>query len=406
MNMFITVSAYWDYKWETIECGILSDANVTLCSRPTAIGGEKNDRQISWNSNMVMASMVPNVPFLLLNASFGHHFKTTPRLLLSLIFVILLFGVTCGVTKVNTDHWQDNFWTGTIISIVLINISSAIFQGGLIGLPGKFPPQYMGIIFGGQAFGGIFASVTNVLVILLGVDPPNAAFFCFLVAVLFLGTALICFIVATRSEFFQYYLDESKVPSTEITNVEQRVLPWNVFKTISVYGISVFLIFAVTLTCFPAITVFAKSSSPSSEWGTKYFIPVCCSVLFNVGDWLGRFSAEMILWPKPGRFGMFFVLVLSLLRLAFIPLFMFCNIPDSIRHFTDGLGVFKHDIAYVVIMALFSLSNGYLSCICMMSAPQLCDGSEVQTATSMMVALLGLGFSTGSLMSYPIKSLL
>ena len=49
----------------------------------------------------------------------------------------------------------------------------------------------MGIVFGGQAFGGIFASVTNVLVILLGVDPPNAAFFCFLVAVLFLGTALV-----------------------------------------------------------------------------------------------------------------------------------------------------------------------------------------------------------------------
>ena len=82
------------------------------------------------------------------------------------------------------------------------------------------------------------------------------------------------------------------------------------------YGISVFLIFAVTLGCFPAITVFAKSSSPESEWGTKYFIPVCCFVLFNVGDWLGRFSAEMIQWPKPGRFGMFFVLVLTLLRIG------------------------------------------------------------------------------------------
>jgi len=430
-NMFITVSAYWDYKWGTVECGgtTLSDANVTLCSRPSPIGADKNDEQISWNSNMAMASMVPNVAFLLLNASFGHHFKTTPRLLVSLIFVILLFGLTCGMTKLDTDQWQDNFWTGTIISIVLININSAIFQGGLLGLAGKFPPQYMGIVFGGQAFGGIFASVTNVLVILLGVDPPNAAFFCFLVAVLFLGTALVCFLVATRSEFFQYYLDEKKVPTTEITNVEddttddvkgkflqnseveikapkQRVLPWNVFKTISVYGISVFLIFAVTLGCFPAITVFAKSSNPESEWGTKYFIAVCCFVLFNVGDWLGRFSAEMIQWPKPGRFGMFFVLALSLLRIAFIPLFMFCNIPDSVRYFTEGMSFFNHDVAYVIIMAIFSLSNGYLSCICMMSAPQLCDGSEAQTASSMMVALLGLGLGTGSLMSYPIKSLL
>ena len=72
----------------------------------------------------------------------------------------------------------------------------------------------------------------------------------------------------------------------------------------------------MTLGCFPAITVFAKSSSPESEWGTKYFIPVCCFVLFNVGDWLGRFSAEMIQWPKPGRFGMFFVLALTLLRIG------------------------------------------------------------------------------------------
>ena len=97
-----------------------------------------------------------------------------------------------------------------------------------------------------------------------------------------------------------------------------------VFRTISVYGISVFLIFTVTLSCFPAITVLARSSSLPTEkfekdeypWGIKYFIPVCCFVLFNVGDWLGRFAAEMIQWPRPGRFGMFFVLALSLLRLG------------------------------------------------------------------------------------------
>jgi len=431
-NMFITVSAYWDDKWKTVEgvdTGTLTNANATL--------GDKNEVQISWNSNMAMASMVPNVTFLLLNASFGHHFKTTPRLLISLIFVILLFGVTCAMTKVDTDPWQAKFWIATIISIVLININSAIFQGGLLGLAGKFPPQYMGIVFGGQAFGGIFASVTNVLVILMGVSPADAAFFCFLVAVIFLGTALLCFLVATKSEFFQYYLDEKKGVTTEVTNVEeedtddikgkflqnnevdvkmptQRVLPWMVFRTISVYGISVFLIFTVTLACFPAITVMVKSSTlPEAlkkdeekdyPWGVKYFIPVCCFVLFNVGDWLGRFSAEMIQWPKPGRFGMFLVLGLSLARLAFIPLFLFCNINPLIpRNF--AFTAFHNEAFYIIFMALFSLSNGYLSCICMMSAPQLCKGSEAQTASSMMVALLGLGLGTGSLMSYPIKSL-
>ena len=57
-------------------------------------------------------------------------------------------------------------------------------------------------------------------------------------------------------------------------------------------------------------------------------------------------------------------------------------------------------------MALFSLSNGYLSQICMMSAPQLVKGAEAQTAGSLMVALLGLGLGSGALVSYPVKFLL
>jgi hypothetical protein len=39
---------------------------------------------------MAVASMVPNVAFLLLNAAFGHRFKTQPRLLVSLILIIVL----------------------------------------------------------------------------------------------------------------------------------------------------------------------------------------------------------------------------------------------------------------------------------------------------------------------------
>ena len=286
----------------------------------------------------------------------------------------------------------------------------------------------MGIVFGGQAFGGIFASVTQVLVILLGVPPSDAAFFCFLVAVVFLATALICFVIATRSKFFQFYVDEKpqnsdddtedlkgKFLQNEIDTKPQKVSPWYVLKAIWVYAFSVFLIFTVTLACFPAITAIVKSSSlPKNEkavidpeeyeWGLKYFIPVACFVLFNVGDWLGRFMAEMIQWPKPGRFGMWFVFVLSILRIGFVPLFLFCNANPDNRNLTWV--IFDDDIYYIIIMSLFSLSNGYLSSICMMSAPQLCKGSEAQTAASMMVALLGLGLGTGSLTSNLVQRLL
>ena len=80
--------------------------------------------------------------------------------------------------------------------------------GGLLGVSGKFPPEYIGGVFSGQAVGGIFASVTAVVMIALGTEAQNQAFFCFLVAVVFLAGSLIFYLVITRSEFYKYYLAE------------------------------------------------------------------------------------------------------------------------------------------------------------------------------------------------------
>ena len=94
----------------------------------------------------------------------------------------------------------------TLASVVVININAAIFQGGILGVAGKFPPAYMGAVFSGQAVGGIFASGTNVVVLALGATELQSGFFCFVLSVVFLLTALIAYGVATRSEFYQHYL--------------------------------------------------------------------------------------------------------------------------------------------------------------------------------------------------------
>ena len=89
----------------------------------------QNEMQTAWNGHLAVASMVPNVTFLLLNAAFGHYFPTKPRLLVSLCFVILLFMFTDAMAKTDTDPWQEAFYYVTLISVVFININSAIFQG-------------------------------------------------------------------------------------------------------------------------------------------------------------------------------------------------------------------------------------------------------------------------------------
>lgn len=93
------------------------------------------------------------------------------------------------------------------------------------------------------------------------------------------------------------------------------------------------LVFTVTLSVFPAITAMVTSSTSPGKWsecweaeragqgsegerrktrvGTKmspfsppgqFFNPICCFLLFNVMDWLGRSLTSYFLWVgTPGR---------------------------------------------------------------------------------------------------------
>merc|ERR1711993_123931 len=109
--------------------------------------------------------MIPNVLFLKLNAIYGHRFRSQPRLLAALVILFIFSDV---MTKVDTDDWQTEFMGLTLFTVVINNVMVAIFQGGLSGLAGKFPPIYMGAVVQGQALGGIFAAASNVAMLAVG----------------------------------------------------------------------------------------------------------------------------------------------------------------------------------------------------------------------------------------------
>lgn len=103
-----------------------TDFNSTMV---TDGGGEKlTDLQIAWNSYLSIASMIPNVTFLKLNAIFGHHFPTQPRLVAANVIIILMCIFTAVMADLNTDAWQDIFLYLTLVSVVIINIMVAIYQ--------------------------------------------------------------------------------------------------------------------------------------------------------------------------------------------------------------------------------------------------------------------------------------
>ena len=64
--------------------------------------------------------------------------------------IVLFFICTLALSKINSDTWQKEFFGATLGIIVLINVFSATFQGGVFGLAGSFPPKYMNALLSGQ----------------------------------------------------------------------------------------------------------------------------------------------------------------------------------------------------------------------------------------------------------------
>lgn len=71
--------------------------------------------------------------FLILNALYGHKFQLHVRMIGSLVVILIFFACNTALIKINTDDWQDLFFDVTILSVVVMNIGTAILSGGLFG---------------------------------------------------------------------------------------------------------------------------------------------------------------------------------------------------------------------------------------------------------------------------------
>ena len=131
-NFFISLTSFWDYKFRNV-----SDSLQT--NNSTA----KTDLQKEFTSYLSIASTVPNATFVIINAIFGQRFSLMKRLTFSLSIMIGMFAVITVLAFINTDSWQRPFLIIILCLVVIVNINSAIFQGGSFGMAGKFPDKYM-----------------------------------------------------------------------------------------------------------------------------------------------------------------------------------------------------------------------------------------------------------------------
>ncbi|XP_067435141.1 equilibrative nucleoside transporter 2 [Thunnus thynnus] len=431
-NFFMTASLYFQGR-----------LNKTEWNNGTAV-----QKEYYFNNWMTLLSQLPLLLFTLLNSILYQRISEAMRVAGSLVFMLLLFILTAVLVKVPME--EDRFFSVTMATIWFINSFGAVLQGSLFGLVGLLPQKYSAIFMSGQGLAGTFAAIAMLLAIASEADSETAALGYFITPCAGTLLTLFSYLLLSRLDFAQYYLDKNNkyevgttelltesstvengklnghangsVPSSttndsspaeaevdspdgtkqaflsleQVERGQAKASVIEVFKKIWVMAFCVTFVFTVTLSVFPAVTADVRTSFPG-KW-ERFFISVCCFLIFNINDWLGRTITTLIRWPrKESR--LFPVLVVS--RVVFIPLLMLCNVQS--RSFLPVY--FAHDGAFAAIMVLFSLSSGYFVCLSMSYAPQLVEPKDAETAGALMTFFLALGLSIGAALSFPFRAL-
>jgi equilibrative nucleoside transporter 1/2/3 len=230
-------------------------------------------------------------------------------------------------------------------------------------------------------------------------DLSLSALLYFLCAFIIAIFALISFyFILIRSPLYLHYREQARrVEITYDTN-SIRVT----FDRIRILVFAVGFVFAVTLSVYPSITASIKSTvkdENKNKFQQDYlFIPLHF-LIFNLGDWLGRFLPSL----------QFFIINdsvklarMSIARIIFLPLFLMCNVNVG----SNGIFplIINSDLIYFLILLPFAITNGYISSLTMMAAPQV-EGVAKDFAGTIMSFGLVLGLVLGSIFSFPMLAI-
>uniref|UniRef100_A0A1I8MTX7 Nucleoside transporter n=1 Tax=Musca domestica TaxID=7370 RepID=A0A1I8MTX7_MUSDO len=392
-NFFITAEDYWMYKFRN---ATLNDTNP--------VSEELTPMQKSFSCDLTLTASISGTTFLILNAIYGQKVSLRIRMLGTLCIILVIFIITTAFVEVNTDKWQEQFFLITLLCVVIINISSATMSGGLFGIAGLFPSEYMTAVVSGQALGGIFTALTFIMVLAFGAAPNATAFVFFSIGIGLIFINIVCYAIVERKAFFKYYVeggDKFKIvydDPTQSRMVDRGVaLEPNVrevFSKIYVHAVTILLLYATTLSVYPSVTILMQSESygQGKAWNDIYYMPVVNYLFFNSGDYFGRIISGI--WEKP-RQNVHTVLLMVVFRMIYVPLFLCSNSTQHIFLPT----IISSDVAFILMIITFALSNGYITNILLNMVPRCVMQHEKEMASSIMAASLSCGLALGSMIT-------
>ena len=364
-NMFLAASPYFQHRFRS------SNALLTTFS-PALIS-------VSTVTNLV--SMV-----LLTKLQKGANYPN--RIILSLILNIVGFTLLALSTVLFTNV-SPGLYFGFFMAIVFTaSLAAGFCQNGVFAYVAGFGMgEYTQGIMTGQALAGVLPCIAQIVSVLSIAAPKyddghdgatvpqengKSAFAYFLTATAVSLAALFAFMFLLRR-----HPDETLDPKTPDQGAEapehasRKVVGlWTLFLKLRYLSSAVFLTFALTM-FFPVFTQQITSVAPA-DTAPRILQPACfiplAFLFWNAGDLSGRLLTaiprlNLVLWPRT-------VLLMSVARIMFIPLYLLCNIRGR------GAAVASDAFYLVVVQFLFGLSNGYLGSTSMMGAGEWVEVEE------------------------------
>jgi len=310
-------------------------------------------------------------------------------LLACILLIILVKSVAVNQTLV---------YALTLATIVLLSMTGAVMQVGLMGYCASLSPALSAAAMVGLGVSGVLTFGLSEVSIL---SKLNLQLETTLLFVFCSGFTVFSWCVCERCLIrnasvpqllaIEHSLGASDTSQTEVqpeVSVDARV----VLKTILPQALNVFAVFAVSLCMFPGVVTKWKPG-PDSHFN-KSSLTTLITGMFQVFDVVGRYSAAPVARSIPPRHLVWLVVA----RFLFIPLFIMGQRSPA------SFWLCGSDAGRVVLMACFAATNGFVGSCAMMYGPELVSQENRSVAGNAMSCAMVWGIFCGCLLA-PLSQL-
>lgn len=382
-NAFMNAHEYFYYKLRNVTHDEDPDNSTnTWLLKQQISENAPTELQANFEAYLTVYGSIACVLGSILNVFATKTLSNSTRMVWGHVLVVVVFIPTIALTMINFDDDQTLFFN---LSMGLISIacfgSLGMMAGGVLGLSALFPSKYTQAVMVGQSFAGVLAALMSILcqAVTSDVILNGQMYFAFSLLMCFISLATYYYLTTLtppieveddRSVLVENEeRDENEVSieaqaalfppidTDSLDNQEGVVVEmpkWTMYtdivkkSAIDLTTISVVLI--VTLAAYPGLTSLVHSTSRNHTWNfPAYFSAVASFLLYNVGDLIGRSSANSLRLPRK------YLLIIAFLRFLLIPLIAMCNVaPRAHTH-----AMIPYDGVFVLLVILLSISHGF-----------------------------------------------